>query len=216
CKDPFSLIRTINELTNGKLKEEALAHKARIKESRGDATPGVMKFCEWLKNGFENIHKLDYDVLVKLEECWWKVNAHEKPHSLDGKITARDRLQTPKLKRIMTLILILTVSLVGIMDQTTPDLAQKKSTKLVKYRSSGILLIMEYLVKISKKARILELKQRHLKITVLTSNTPYPSRKIRRICACTSLKTTKEQDPIRRLRKKYRLSLKNDMPPRDK
>ncbi|GJY38782.1 hypothetical protein Tco_0425146 [Tanacetum coccineum] len=26
---------------------------------------------------FENFHELDYDVLVKLEECWWKVNAHE-------------------------------------------------------------------------------------------------------------------------------------------
>ncbi|GJX16553.1 hypothetical protein Tco_0217385 [Tanacetum coccineum] len=44
-------------------------------------------------------------------------------------------------------------------------------------------VIMEYLVKISKKARILELKRRHLKITVLTSYTPYPSRKIRRICS---------------------------------
>ncbi|GJX59245.1 hypothetical protein Tco_0290635 [Tanacetum coccineum] len=77
-------------------------------------------------------------------------------------------------------------------------------------------LIMEYLVKISKKARILELKQRHLKFIVLTSYTSYPSRKIWRICACTLLKTTKEQDPISRLRKKYRLSLKNDMPPRDK
>ncbi|GJV63865.1 zinc finger BED domain-containing protein RICESLEEPER 2 [Tanacetum coccineum] len=52
--------------------------------------------------------------------------------------------------------------------------------------------IMKYLVKISKKARILVLKRRHLKITVLTSNTPYPSRKIRRNCACTSLKTRKE------------------------
>nr|GEU77163.1 hypothetical protein [Tanacetum cinerariifolium] len=52
-------------------------------------------------------------------------------------------------------------------------------------------LIMEYLVKISKKARILELKQINMKITVLTSYTPYPSRKIRRICACTSQKTTK-------------------------
>ncbi|GJZ68181.1 putative retrotransposon gag domain, ribonuclease H-like domain protein [Tanacetum coccineum] len=57
-------------------------------------------------------------------------------------------------------------------------------------------IIMEYLVKISKKARILELKRRHLKITVLTSNTPYPSRKIRCISACTSLNTTKEQDLI--------------------
>ncbi|GKD11716.1 hypothetical protein Tco_1196123 [Tanacetum coccineum] len=60
------------------LKEEALTHKARIEESWGDATLGVMKFCEWLKNSFENFHELDYNVLVKLEECWWKVNAHEK------------------------------------------------------------------------------------------------------------------------------------------
>ncbi|GJW78643.1 hypothetical protein Tco_0140325 [Tanacetum coccineum] len=77
-------------------------------------------------------------------------------------------------------------------------------------------VIIEYLMKISKKARILELKRRHLKIIILTSNTSYPSRKIRRICACTSQKTTKETRSIRRLRKKYRLSLKNDMPPRDK
>ncbi|GKF04878.1 hypothetical protein Tco_0035546, partial [Tanacetum coccineum] len=26
---------------------------------------------------FENFHELYYDALVKLEECWWKVNAHE-------------------------------------------------------------------------------------------------------------------------------------------
>nr|GEX21584.1 UBN2 domain-containing protein [Tanacetum cinerariifolium] len=37
-----------------------------------------------------------------------------------------------------------------------------------------------------QKACILELKRRHMKITVLTSYTLYPSRKIRRICACTS------------------------------
>ncbi|GJR48837.1 hypothetical protein Tco_1316940, partial [Tanacetum coccineum] len=66
----------------------------------------------------------------------------------------------------------------------------------VTFIGTFIPLIMKYLVKISKKARILELKQRHLKIIVLTSNTPYPSRKTRRICACTSLKTTKEQDSI--------------------
>ncbi|GJX19341.1 hypothetical protein Tco_0222018 [Tanacetum coccineum] len=58
-------------------------------------------------------------------------------------------------------------------------------------------IIMEYLVKISKKARILELKRRYLKITVMTTNTPYPSRKIRRICACTSQKTMKETRSIR-------------------
>nr|GEU61917.1 hypothetical protein [Tanacetum cinerariifolium] len=31
----------------------------------------MIKFC------FKNIHELDHDVLVKLEECWWKENAHE-------------------------------------------------------------------------------------------------------------------------------------------
>ncbi|GJY19516.1 reverse transcriptase domain-containing protein [Tanacetum coccineum] len=61
---------------------------------------------------------------------------------------------------------------------------------------------MKYLVKISKKARILELKRRHLKITILTSNTPYPSRKIRRICACTSQKTMKETRSIRRIQER--------------
>ncbi|GJR28418.1 hypothetical protein Tco_1104650 [Tanacetum coccineum] len=44
-------------------------------------------------------------------------------------------------------------------------------------------IIMEYLVKISKKTCIMELKRRHLKILTLTSYTPYPSRNIRRICA---------------------------------
>ncbi|GJY96223.1 hypothetical protein Tco_0512584 [Tanacetum coccineum] len=49
---------------------------------------------------------------------------------------------------------------------------------------SAIKVIMEYLVKISKKARILELKRRHLKITVLASYMParykftYPERRL--------------------------------------
>ncbi|GJV67998.1 hypothetical protein Tco_1483507 [Tanacetum coccineum] len=37
----------------------------------------VIKFCRWLKSCFENFHELEYEVLVKLQECWWKVNAHE-------------------------------------------------------------------------------------------------------------------------------------------
>ncbi|GJZ33231.1 retrotransposon ORF1 [Tanacetum coccineum] len=69
----------------------------------------------------------------------------------------------------------------------------------VEYVMDKILVIMECLVKISKKARILELKRRNTKITVLTTNTLYPARKIRRICACTSQKTTKETRPIRHI-----------------
>ncbi|GKF50075.1 hypothetical protein Tco_0143326 [Tanacetum coccineum] len=52
-------------------------HKARIKGSWGDANPGVIKVYTWLKGSFENFHELDHDVLIKLEECWWKVNIHE-------------------------------------------------------------------------------------------------------------------------------------------
>nr|GEV72836.1 reverse transcriptase domain-containing protein [Tanacetum cinerariifolium] len=66
-----------DELADGKLKEESLMHKAKVEESWGNATPGVMKFYAWLINSFGNFHKLDYNVLVKLQECWWKINAHE-------------------------------------------------------------------------------------------------------------------------------------------
>ncbi|GJZ55441.1 hypothetical protein Tco_0610634 [Tanacetum coccineum] len=51
--------------------------KAKVEESWGNATPGVMRFYAWLINSFGNFHELDYNVLVKLQECWWKINAHE-------------------------------------------------------------------------------------------------------------------------------------------
>ncbi|GJV69863.1 hypothetical protein Tco_1485372 [Tanacetum coccineum] len=66
-----------DEFSDEKLKEETLMHKAKVEESWGNPTPGVMKFCAWLINSFENFHKLDYNVLVKLQECWWNINAHE-------------------------------------------------------------------------------------------------------------------------------------------
>ncbi|GJR79468.1 hypothetical protein Tco_0150253 [Tanacetum coccineum] len=44
-----------DELTDGKLKEEALMHKARIEESWGDATPGVMKSMDYGSNNTGNI-----------------------------------------------------------------------------------------------------------------------------------------------------------------
>ncbi|GKB39843.1 hypothetical protein Tco_0884785 [Tanacetum coccineum] len=77
CMTYFQDHKWYDELADGKLKEETLTLKAKVEGSWGDATPGVMKFCAWLKNSFENFYELNYDVLVKLEECWWKVNAHE-------------------------------------------------------------------------------------------------------------------------------------------
>ncbi|GJS14148.1 hypothetical protein Tco_0408620 [Tanacetum coccineum] len=47
------------------------------------------------------------------------------------------------------------------------------------------LVIMEYLVNISKRRTFWSLNEDILKITILKTNTPYPSRKIRRIRACT-------------------------------
>nr|GEX64028.1 putative reverse transcriptase domain-containing protein [Tanacetum cinerariifolium] len=66
-----------DELADGKLKEETLIQKAKVEELWGNATPSVMKFCSWLINSFWNFHELEYNVLVKLQECWWKINAHE-------------------------------------------------------------------------------------------------------------------------------------------
>ncbi|GJU65740.1 hypothetical protein Tco_1247575, partial [Tanacetum coccineum] len=45
--------------------------------------------------------------------------------------------------------------------------------------------IMEYLVKDSNRDAFWSLNEDILKITILKTNTPYPSRKIRRIRACT-------------------------------
>ncbi|GJR51749.1 hypothetical protein Tco_1402270 [Tanacetum coccineum] len=44
-------------------------------------------------------------------------------------------------------------------------------------------IITEYLVNISKRRAFWSLNKDILKITILTTNTPYPSRKIQRICA---------------------------------
>ncbi|GJV72353.1 hypothetical protein Tco_1492348 [Tanacetum coccineum] len=77
CMTYFQDHKWYDELADGKLKEETLMHKAQVEESWGNATPGVMKFYAWLINSFENFHELDYNVLVKLQECWWKINAHE-------------------------------------------------------------------------------------------------------------------------------------------
>ncbi|GJV19627.1 putative reverse transcriptase domain-containing protein [Tanacetum coccineum] len=207
---------------------------------------------------FENFYELDYNVLVKLEECWWKVNAHEKapftrwenygqgpyanaktkkdydPNLDNNANNAGDTQDTKKECHDSSVYNIrrfekvkysfrddeeyvaikeneyedLTITskeaihayqeIFRMMDEGWMDLAGKKSTNVV---------IMEYLMKISKKARILELKRRNMKkidsnIQYAVSikedtaylclhftkdhegnkiNTPYPENPIRRI-----------------------------------
>ncbi|GJQ95282.1 retrovirus-related pol polyprotein from transposon TNT 1-94 [Tanacetum coccineum] len=55
------------------------------------------------------------------------------------------------------------------------------------------IVIMEYLVNISKRRAFWSLNEDILKITILTTNTPYPSRKIRRIRACTHQRPRRKQ-----------------------
>ncbi|GJX18373.1 hypothetical protein Tco_0219205 [Tanacetum coccineum] len=52
----------------------------------------------------------------------------------------------------------------------------------------------EYLVNISKRRAFWSLNEDILKITVLITNTPYPSRKIQRICACTHQRPRRKHD----------------------
>ncbi|GJR89318.1 hypothetical protein Tco_0213329 [Tanacetum coccineum] len=101
------------------------------------------------------------------------------------------RIQTPWIRRIDLLDVIQSLYF------STVDTA----CSLNEY-SVFDTVIMEYLVKINEKARILELKRKYLKITVLTTNTLYSSRKIRRICDCTHQRPRRKQDPIRRIQKK--------------
>ncbi|GJY54641.1 hypothetical protein Tco_0446305 [Tanacetum coccineum] len=60
CMTYFQDHNWYDELVDGKLKDETLMHKAKLEESWGDITPGVIKLCAWLKSSFENFHELDY------------------------------------------------------------------------------------------------------------------------------------------------------------
>ncbi|GJX66557.1 hypothetical protein Tco_0300900 [Tanacetum coccineum] len=77
CMTYFQDYEWYDNLTDSSLKEEALKQKAIYEKSWGDATQSVINFCAWLKRSFEDFHKLDYKLLVKLEECWWKINDQE-------------------------------------------------------------------------------------------------------------------------------------------
>ncbi|GJT37817.1 hypothetical protein Tco_0937682, partial [Tanacetum coccineum] len=69
-----------------------------------------------------------------------------------------------------------------VLEFENRDLAAKKLTMLVKYRSSGILLNIEYMVKVSEKACIMEHKRRVQESPqILTTYTAYHSKSIRRL-----------------------------------
>nr|GEX34678.1 zinc finger, CCHC-type [Tanacetum cinerariifolium] len=66
-------------------------------------------------------------------------------------------------------------------------------------------VIIEYLMNISKMRAFWSLNEDILKITVLTTSTPYPSRKIRRIPACTHQRPQRMEDPNINMKEYIRL-----------
>ncbi|GJV85174.1 hypothetical protein Tco_1525072 [Tanacetum coccineum] len=71
----------------------------------------------------------------------------------------------------------------GIIDKINDYL--KRLFLLWYYGFQSDIVTMEYLVKVSKSRTFWSLNEDILKITILKTNTPYPSRKIRCIRACT-------------------------------
>ncbi|GJX01739.1 retrovirus-related pol polyprotein from transposon TNT 1-94 [Tanacetum coccineum] len=65
---------------------------------------------------------------------------------------------------------------------------------LTAFADADHAVIMEYLVNISQRRAFWSLNEDILKINVLTTNTPYPSRKIRCICACTHQRPRRKHD----------------------
>ncbi|GJS76444.1 retrovirus-related pol polyprotein from transposon TNT 1-94 [Tanacetum coccineum] len=67
----------------------------------------------------------------------------------------------------------------------------------------SLTLIMEYLVNISERSAFWSLNEDILKITILKTNTPYPSRKIRRIRACIQQRPQRNKDQYAVSRDQY-------------
>ncbi|GJW58850.1 hypothetical protein Tco_0105581 [Tanacetum coccineum] len=65
-------------LEDGDLKDEALNEKSILEGSWGHENREGNNFCSWLKESFGNYHKLDYELMMKLEEYWWGKKEEEE------------------------------------------------------------------------------------------------------------------------------------------
>ncbi|GJY68201.1 retrovirus-related pol polyprotein from transposon TNT 1-94, partial [Tanacetum coccineum] len=78
--------------------------------------------------------------------------------------------------------------------ETTESPHEEELGRGCRKKETSVLLITEYLVNISKRHALWSLNEDILKITILKTNTPYPSRKIWRIRACTHQRPQRKQD----------------------
>ncbi|GJT11904.1 hypothetical protein Tco_0858946 [Tanacetum coccineum] len=151
-----------------------------------DKMNGMSHSYQKLKGFFKGVLNLGPEFIrdTKVEE--WLTRGHTSMHEMQfgiRRIHAHDTTYLANQTCIDTFDRIPEIGLHGFLIFCTGP----------RWKEIDNVVIMEYFVKISKKARIMELKRRNLKNTILTSNMSYPSRKIRRICACTSQETTKNK-----------------------
>ncbi|GJZ64860.1 hypothetical protein Tco_0621556 [Tanacetum coccineum] len=75
-----------NFKTYGEYKQEINDDKAKDTEKPWSENRGITMngssgkhdlFSRSQVSYFENFHEIEYEVVVKLQECWWKVNTHE-------------------------------------------------------------------------------------------------------------------------------------------
>ncbi|GJU92436.1 hypothetical protein Tco_1304859 [Tanacetum coccineum] len=184
--DVFAWTTTVNTVVPRFVMEhqlQAYPFVEPVVHKKGPLTPDRRKafrekVFEWLKEGI--IRRMDYTSLNKVcaKDMYPFLKIEEELESLMG-YQYKCFLRLPKEHS--------QVRTKNFRSHTPKDDGQGAwRTEREKY---GV--IMEYFVKISLKARVLELKRRNLKNTVLTFYTPYLTRKIRRICAGTSQETMK-------------------------
>ncbi|GKB30746.1 putative reverse transcriptase domain-containing protein [Tanacetum coccineum] len=140
------------------------------------------------------IEESKYLTSLSLNELIRNLNVHELVIKKDYEIVKSKGKRKFLALRLKRNLVMEKVRLLEVKTNNTPW--RLKTSRILQEKSNYRVLGEEY-----QKGTHSGAKRRHLKITVLTSNTPYPSRKIPRICACTSQKTTKEQDLIRRIQR---------------
>ncbi|GJX54390.1 hypothetical protein Tco_0282759 [Tanacetum coccineum] len=60
-----------------KVDTELFTHNIERTKTYEDYESELNNEVAWLKRSFGDFHELDYELLVKLKECWWKINDHE-------------------------------------------------------------------------------------------------------------------------------------------
>ncbi|GJW62360.1 hypothetical protein Tco_0111695 [Tanacetum coccineum] len=140
---------------------------------------------------------------LKVKETY--VNDPEQVHVATLLSVDSERLRLERIKREQRMI---DEEIEDNLDETLEALKTKKMKCVAEYENKEpqiptdtqlVLdfektLIMEYLVNISKRRAFWSLNEDILKITILTTNTPYPSRKIWRIRAYTHQRPQRKQD----------------------